>query len=80
MGVEVLSKIAGLFSWVTAIKGSSEVLAIIGLLLVGLVAFIYIGKGVLTLGKWLVNLKVKEFTITLAAIGIALIVIAVLIP
>ncbi len=75
-----MSKIVGLFSWVTAIKGSSELLAIIGLLLVGLVASIYIGKGVFMLGKWLVNLKIKEFTITLAVIGIALIVIAVLIP
>ncbi|MEM0361027.1 MAG: hypothetical protein QXH57_01675 [Sulfolobales archaeon] len=80
MGVEALSKIAGLFDWIIAIKTNSEVLAIIGFILVGLVAFIYISKGILLLGKWLINLKVREFTLALAVIGMALIAIAVLIP
>ncbi|MCS7108007.1 MAG: hypothetical protein RMH77_03795 [Sulfolobales archaeon] len=80
MGFEVLSKIASLFNWIAAFRTSSEILAIIGFALVGVVAFIYVGKGVLTLGKWLVNLKVKEFTIALAVMGIALIAIAILIP
>lgn len=80
VGFEVLSKIASLFNWIAAFRTSSEILAIIGFALVGVVAFIYVGKGVLTLGKWLVNLKVKEFTIALAVMGIALIAIAILIP
>ncbi len=80
MGVEVLWKIADLFSWVAAIRTSSEFLALAGFILVGLVALVYVGKGVFTLGKWLVNLKIREFTLALAAIGIALIVIAVLMP
>lgn len=80
MGVEALSKIAGLFDWVTAIKTSSEVLAIIGFILVGLVAFIYVSKGILVFGKWLINLKVREFTLALAIVGMALIAIAVLMP
>ncbi|MEM1680125.1 MAG: hypothetical protein QXZ56_02720 [Sulfolobales archaeon] len=80
MGVEALSKIVGLFDWIIAIKTNSEVLAIIGFILVGLVAFIYISKGILLLGKWLINLKVREFTLALAVIGMALIAIAVLIP
>ncbi|MEM0453549.1 MAG: hypothetical protein QXO98_02700 [Sulfolobales archaeon] len=80
MGIEVLSKIASLFNWVTAINAGSEVLAIIGFILVGFVAFIYVGKGIISLGRWLVNLKVKEFTIALAVIGFTLIAIAVLMP
>lgn len=80
VGLEVLSKIASLFNWIAAFRTSSEILAIIGFALVGVVALIYVGKGVLTLGKWLVNLKVKEFTIALAVMGIALIAIAILIP
>ncbi len=80
MGVEVLTKILGWFNWISGISSYSEVLALVGITLVGLVIVVYVGKGVLSLGKWLVNLKVKEFTLMLALIGIVLIGIAILLP
>ncbi len=80
MGVEVLTKILGWFSWVSGISTYSEVVALVGIILVGLVLMIYVGKGVISLGKWLVNLRVKEFTLMLALIGVVLIGIAILIP
>jgi len=80
VGVEVLTKILGWFNWVSGISTYSEVVALVGIILVGLVLMIYVGKGVVSLGKWLVNLRVKEFTLMLALIGAVLIGIAILIP
>ncbi|MCC6022428.1 MAG: hypothetical protein LM560_04860 [Desulfurococcaceae archaeon] len=80
MGVEVLTKILGWFNWVSGINTYSEVVALVGIILVSLVLMIYVGKGVISLGKWLVNLRVKEFTLMLALIGVVLIGIAILIP
>jgi hypothetical protein len=80
VGVEVLTKILGWFNWVSGISTYSEVVALVGIILVGLVLMIYVGKGIISLGKWLVNLRVKEFTLMLALIGVVLIGIAILIP
>jgi len=80
VGVEVLTKILGWFNWVSGINTYSEVVALVGIILVSLVLMIYVGKGVISLGKWLVNLRVKEFTLMLALIGVVLIGIAILIP
>jgi hypothetical protein len=80
VGVEVLTKILGWFNWVSRISTYSEILALVGVILVGLVLMLYVGKGVISLGKWLVNLRVKEFTLMLALIGVVLIGIAILIP
>lgn len=80
MGVEVLSKIANWFGWLLTFRTSTEVLALIGLILVSAICMVYIGKGVLLLSKWLASLKVNEFLLALALIGLVLIAIAVVIP
>lgn len=80
MGVEVLSKIASWFEWFLTFRTSAEILALIGLILVSIVCMVYLSKGVLLLGKWLASLKVNEFLLALALIGLVLIATAVVIP
>lgn len=80
MGTEVLIKMSEWLSWITAIKSNAEFLALTGLILIGVVILIYISKGLALLGKWLLNLKVNQFTLVLAIIGITLIATALLMP
>jgi len=80
MGLEVLSKISQLLSWFTAIKTNAELLALAGFIIIGVVGVIYAVRGLMILGRWLINLRVREFTIALVCLGALLIVIAVLIP
>lgn len=80
MGTEVLSKIVSWFSWLLMFRTNAEVLALIGLVLVGAVCMVYMGKGVLFLGKWLVNRKVNELLLILALTGLMLIALAIIVP
>ncbi len=80
MGTEVLIKIGEWFSWITTIRSNAEFLALTGLILIGVVLIIYMSKGLALLGKWLLNLRVNQFTLVLAIMGIALIATALLMP
>ncbi len=79
MGVEVLS---GLVSSLTTfrVSGISNWLAVIGFSIIVIVAAGYGVYGIYRLVKWAANMRIKEFTLLLVAIGAAMIGAAIALP
>jgi len=79
MGVEVLS---GLISSLTTfrVSGISNWLALIGFSIIVVVAVGYGIYGIYKLIKWAANMRVKEFTLLMVALGAAMIGAAIALP
>ncbi len=79
MGFEVLEPILNVFKGIQA-SGLAQWLALIGIAIIAIVVGAYIIYGLVKLGKMIISLRVKEFTLLLLAIGAALLSIAVILP
>ncbi len=81
MGIEVIKSIIDhVSSWIHLGPGSANVLAIAGLVLIGIVCGAYAVYGVIKLGKLIGNMKIKHLALAMLVTGAALLGIAVLIP
>ena len=79
MGIEVLSSLVG--SLLTfRVSGISSWLAVIGFSIIVIVAAGYGIYGIYRLVKWAANMRVKEFTLLLVAVGAAMIGAAIALP
>jgi hypothetical protein len=79
MGIEVLS---GITQWVTSlgVSGISSWLAIAGFIIIVIVAAGYGVYGLIKLGKWLANMRIKEFSLVLLGVGILFLGLAAVLP
>ena len=79
MGFEVLSSLVTSLTTLR-VSGVSNWLAVIGLSIIAVVAAGYGIYGIYRLIKWMANMRVKEFTLLLLAIGVAMIGAAIALP
>jgi len=81
VGVEVIKGLIDhLLSWVHLGPGSASVLAVTGLVLIGIVCGAYAIYGLVKLGRLIGNMKIKHLALAMLVTGAALLGIAVLLP
>lgn len=76
--INVVKGIVGGFSINTTSLATT--LALVGIIILGLLAATYLIIGLIKLGKAIWNMKVKEFILMMVALGAAFIAIAIVIP
>ncbi len=79
MGFEVLEPILNIFRGIH-VNGLAQWLALIGIAIITVIAGAYLIYGLVKLGKMLLSLRIKEFTLLLLVVGAALLGIAVILP
>ncbi len=79
MGLQILY---GLWEALTSYKvaGISSWLALAGLSIIAVVALGYSVYGLVRLAKWVSNMKVKEFSAVLLALGVIMVGVAIALP
>lgn len=79
MGFEVLEPVLNLFKSMQR-AGLAQWLALVGMGIIVVVACAYFIYGLIKLGKMILSLRVKEFTLLLLVVGAVLVGIAVVLP
>ncbi len=79
MGLEVLQPILSWFNGVSS-GGIASWLAVAGIIIIAAVALGYVAYGLVKFAKLVVNMKVKEFSLLLLAVGAVFVGLAILLP
>ncbi|MCD6084651.1 MAG: hypothetical protein J7J20_03825 [Desulfurococcales archaeon] len=79
MGLEALQPILNWFTNVSS-GGIASWLAIAGIVIIAAVALGYVVYGLMKFAKLVINMKVKEFSLLLLAVGAVFVGLAILLP